>query len=120
MNPQQVIDEARPMLEDILPQIGLYRSGEPIDLIALRDPFSVWAQAQEVSDADFAFVASLVGAFISEYLIDARAASVHLIENKIFVRIPFEGGILREFDPYATAAGLVRNKQSLSEFLAHV
>ena len=60
MNPQQVIDEARPMLKDILSQIGLYRSGEPINLISLRDPFSAWAKAQEVSDADFAFMASLV------------------------------------------------------------
>lgn len=120
MNSQQVINEARPMLEDIFPQIGLYRPGERINLIALRDPFSAWVQAQEVSDADFAFMASLVGAFISEYLIDARAASIHSFENKIFVRIPFEDGIVREFDPYATAAGLVRNRQSLSEFLTHV
>jgi hypothetical protein len=120
MNSQQVIDDARPMLEDILPQIGFYRSGEPLDLIALRDSFSAWAQAQEASDADFAFMASLIGAYISEYLIDARGASMHLLENKIFVRVPFEGGIAREFDPYAAAAGLVRNRQSLSEFLAHV
>jgi len=120
MNPQQVIDDARPMLEDILPQIGLCRTGEPFDPVALRDPFSAWVQAQDVSDADFAFMASLIGAFISEYLIAARAASVQILENRIYVRVPLEDGIVREFDPYASAAGLVRNKASLSEFLANV
>lgn len=107
------------MLEEILPQIGLYRAGEPFDPVALRDPFSAWAQAQDVSDADFAFMVSLIGAFLSEYLVAVRAAAVQILENKIYVCVPFQDGIAREFDPYAAAAGLVRNKTSISEFLGN-
>lgn len=120
MNHQQVIDEARPMLIEVLGQIGLHRVGAPLDLEALRDPFSVWAQAQDVGDADFAFFVSLVGAFISEYLVDMHAAAVYSDGQTIRVRIPFEQGVAREFDPYAAASGLVRSKQSLSNFFDNV
>lgn len=120
MNQQQVIDEARPMLTEILGQIGLLREGATLDFEALLSPFSIWAQTQDVGDADFAFFVSLVGAFISEYLVDRHGASVFSDGQTIRVRIPFEQGITREFDPYATASGLVRSKQSLADFIANV
>jgi hypothetical protein len=120
MNPQQVIDEARPMLEDILSQIGLHRSNEPLNLVALREPFSIWLQSQEVGKDDFAFMVSLVAAYICEYLKDTRGASTQIFENRIFLRLSFEDGIVREFDPYSTASGLVQNKQSLSVFLGSI
>lgn len=117
MNPQQVIDEARLMLEDVLSQIGLHRSSEPLNLVALREPFSVWVQCQDIHQADFSFMASLVGAFICEYLKDAHGASTQICENKIYLRLPFQREIVREFDPYSTAIELVKHKQSLSVFL---
>jgi len=108
------------MLTEVLSQIGLLREGAALDLEVLRESFSMWAQAQDVGDADFAFFVSLVGAFISEYLVDTHAAVVYSEGQTIRIRIPFENGVTREFDPYAAAYGLVRNKQSLSDFIDHV
>ena len=39
-NPQQVIDESKPMLDEFLSVIGLYQMGTPLDLPQLLEPFS--------------------------------------------------------------------------------
>ena len=120
MNPQQVMNEALPMLDDVLGRIGLHQSGTPLDLSALRAPFSSWVQQQPVAQDDFAFLVSLVGAFICEYLIAQCGAQRYLAGNQIRLRLPMQSGAAREFDPYASAVGLVRERKSVGEFLAAV
>lgn len=107
------------MLEDTLGRIGIHRIGATLDLEQVRDSFSSWLSQQAIVETDFAFTAALVGAFISEYLIQ-RGATRHVQGSRVMLRIPFTSGILREFDPYAAAVGIVKAKSSLSAFLLQV
>ena len=120
MDAQQVIEESRPMLNDVLGRIGLHQSGSSLDFAKLREPFSHWLMNQVVAPQDFAFLASLVGAFISEYLISQRKAQRVLDGRRILLRMPIQAGVTSDFDPYASAVGLLRGKTSLDGFLATV
>ena len=120
MSAQQVIEESRPMLDDVLGRIGLHQSGSPLAFAKLREPFSQWLLQQDVAPKNFAFLASLVGAFICEYLIDQRGAERAVVGQRIALRMPVQPGVASEFDPYATAVGLLREKSSLEGFLAKV
>ena len=120
MDAQRVIEESIPMLSDVLGGIGLHQNGTPLDFAKLRDPFSSWLQQQVVAQEDFAFLVSLVAAFVSEYLIHQAGAQRYLAGQQIRLRLPIQSGAAREFDPYATAAGLVRERHSLAKFLATV
>ena len=120
MEAQRVIDQARPMLDDVLGRIGLHQTGAPLDFSALRQPFSTWLQQQSSSQDDFAFLVSLVGAFICEYLVAQSGAQRFVAGSKIRLRLPVQVGVAREFDPYATAVGLVRERASLGDFLTNV
>ena len=120
MNAQQVIEESRPMLDDVLGRIGLHQTGSPLDFARLREPFSHWLQHHDVAPEEFAFLVSVVGAFVSEYLISQRGAERALVGPRIFLRLPVQSGVAREFDPYATAAGLLRGQASLDDFLTAV
>jgi hypothetical protein len=108
------------MLDDVLGRIGLHQSGTPLEYARLREPFSSWLQQQIVPQEDFAFLVSLVAAFISEYLIYQAGAQRYLAGQQIRLRLPVQSGVAREFDPYAAAAGLVRERHSLASFLATV
>jgi hypothetical protein len=114
---QRVIDEARPMLEEFLGDIGLHHAGTPLDLPRLLEPFSRWLDAQEVTEDDRSYLASRLAAFICEYLIDVCAAQRAIADGRILIRVPIQDGILREFDPYAVAVGMATNRNSLKEFL---
>ena len=114
---QQVIEESRPMLTEFLEDIGLHQPGAELDLKANLEPFSTWVDAQEIEERDRAFLAARLAAFISEYLIDVHAADRQVVDGKIFLRLKVADGVLREFDPYKTAAGMVMNKTSLKDFL---
>ncbi|MEW9572687.1 hypothetical protein ABQJ54_13085 [Rhodanobacter sp. Si-c] len=108
------------MLNDVLGRIGLHQSGTPLDFAKLREPFSSWLQLQVVAQGDFAFLVSLVAAFISEYLINQAGAQRYVAGQQIRLRLPIQSGVASEFDPYATAVGLVRERHSLANFLATV
>jgi hypothetical protein len=41
-DPQQVIDESRPMLEEFLSDVGIYQPGQPIADPQLLERFSNW------------------------------------------------------------------------------
>ncbi|MDM5181550.1 hypothetical protein PO883_30700 [Massilia sp. DJPM01] len=120
MDPYKILEEARPMLDAVLTQAGLVAPGEPLDLDALRAPFSQWLQAQTVGREDLGFFVGLVGAFISQYLLDTADASVQVDGERISVRVPFPGGTERQFDPYAAASSLILKKASVADFLARV
>jgi hypothetical protein len=120
MSAERVIEESLPMLDDVLGQIGIHRSGSPLDFVALRPRFSEWLLAQTSAPGDVPFLTSLVGAFICEHLIRVAAANRYIGGNRIMLRVPFASGVEREFDPYATAMGLVQNRSSLDEFLQAV
>ena len=120
MNVHQVAEESLPMLDDVLGRIGIHKSGTALNLASLRRPFSDWAQQQEVTPQDFSFMVSLIGAFISEYLIAHHNAQRHIEDNRISLRLPLCQGIMRSFDPYASAAGLLQERKSLNEFLSAV
>jgi hypothetical protein len=119
VDPQQVIDESRPMLEEFLNDVGIYHPGQPIADEQLRDRFSDWINEQQVREDDFWYLASHVAAFICEYLIDGHSATRFIEGGHILLRLPIDAsqGVYRDFDPYAVAASLVREKRSLKEFL---
>jgi hypothetical protein len=117
MSAQQVIEESRPMLVEILGDIGLHTSGRPPDLVTLLDPFSHWVETQEVRPEDIAFLTGLIGAFICEFLIEHHSGVRVVREGKIFMVLPVQDGVVREFDPYAAAAGLAQSRGSVALFL---
>lgn len=118
-NPQQAISESRPMLEEFLGDIGIHQHGQPIADEQLLNHFSEWLSSQAIPEDDFWYVVSRVAAFICEYLIDGYSAVRFIKGERIFLRLPIESSHSsdREFDPYSTAAGLVREKRSLKHFL---
>lgn len=120
MDLYKVLEEARPMLDTVLTQAGLQAPGEPLDLEALRAPFSQWLQEQQVGREDLGFFVGLVGAFISQYLADTADASVQVDGERISVHVPLAGGMERRFDPYAAASSLILKKASVADFLASV
>jgi hypothetical protein len=119
VDPQQVIDEPRPMLEEFLGDIGIYHPGQPIADVQLRDRFSDWLDAQEIREEDSWYVVARVAAFICEYLIEGRAAMRYIESKHILLRLPIDAprGVYRDFDPYAIAVNLVRERRSLKGFL---
>jgi hypothetical protein len=117
MDLQKVIDDAKPMLEEFLSDVGLYRSDSPLDCAQLLEPFSNWIDAQEVTEGDRYYLASRLAAFICEYLIQVRSGSRVIEGGRIKMRIPLQQGIVREFDPYAVAISLATNRDSLKAFL---
>ncbi len=114
---QQVIEESRPMLTEFLEDVGLHQSGAPLDLKQALEPVSNWVDAQQVEDEDRVYLAARLAAFISEYLIDVHAADRQIVDGKVLLRLKVADGVLREFDPYKTAAGMVMNRTSLKDFL---
>ena len=117
MNLQQVIDESRPMLEEFLTMIGLHKGGSPLNLEILLDPFSRWVDSQEVPEDKQFYLASRLGAFICEYLIDHCSGQRVIEDARIIMRIPNHDGTFRDFDPYSVAIGMAKEKSSLKEFI---
>lgn len=118
-DPQQVVDDSRLMVEEFLGHVGIYRPGQPIANVQLRDRFSDWIDAQEIREEDLWYLVSRVGAFICEYLIDGHSATRFIEGRHILLRLPIDAsqGVYRDFDPYGVAVGLVRERRSLKEFL---
>jgi hypothetical protein len=119
IDPAEVMNESRPMLEHFLTDVGIYRSGQPIADRVLLERFSDWLDAQEVEDNDFWYVVARVGAFICEYLIEGYSAQRMTDGKHILLRLPIDpsSGLHREFDPYAVAVSLLRKRQPLKDFL---
>jgi hypothetical protein len=114
---QRVVDEARPMLEEFLCDIGLHRADTPLNLTQLLEPFSSWVDAQDVTEEDRFYLAARLAAFICEYLVEVRSAERVIEGGRILLRVPIQEGVLREFDPYAVAIGMTTNRDSLKEYL---
>ena len=117
MSAQQVIDESRPMLADVLRDIGLHTPDQPLDLRALLDPFSHWVETQDVRQEDTAFLAGLIGAFICEFLVEYHSARPIVRGDRISLQMPIQDGIWREFEPYEVAVGLAQSRGSVALFL---
>ncbi|WP_087026408.1 hypothetical protein [Thaumasiovibrio subtropicus] len=121
MSASRALEEARPMLEDLLPQIGIIPNGAPLDTSSCISFFSKWVGEQQVGQEDMAFFQGLIGAFITIYLIDNKDAKAYVKDNRICVAIPFQQGIMREFEPYAVAHGIAKgNEGDLESFLTSV
>lgn len=107
------------MLAEFLDEIGIYRPGQPIADVQLRDRFSDWLDAQQIGEDDVWYVVARVAAFICEYLIEGHSAVRYIVEKRILLRLPVDASqdVYRDFDPYAVAASLVRERRSLKEFL---
>lgn len=117
MSAQKVIAESRPMLTDILRDIGLHTSDQSLDLQALLDRFSHWVETQDVRQEDIPFLAGLIGAFICEFLLEHHSARRIVRGGKIFLQMPIQDGIQREFEPYEVALGLAQSRGSVALFL---
>lgn len=120
MNPQAVIDESRPMLTEFLCDVGLHRHGNDLDLAQVRDSFSAWIDQQTVTDDDRFYLASRIGAFICEYLIDCHDAERTIVANRIVMRLHIEDTVAREFEPYPIAIAIADKNQTLAQFLAGI
>lgn len=105
MNPQIVIDEARPMLEELLPKIGIDQVGSLLDLKSSLESFSTWISEQDIALDDIAFTASLIGAYIVEYLREYKRAIVTIDGDivKLVLTIDESQGIYKDFEPYKIA-----------------
>jgi hypothetical protein len=116
---QQIIDESRPMLEEFLVDAGIYRRGDPIADPQLLERFSNWLSRQHVPDDAFFWLAARVNAFIQEYMIEGHSAFRRIDGNQILLVQPIDAahGVYREFDTIPVAAGIVRDRSSLKEFL---
>lgn len=120
MDAQQLLDDALPMLDDVLGRIGIHKSGTSPDFQALAPRFCGWLESQEISPRDTGFLVMIVGAFITEYLVQQRGATRLVTMQRPAVRVEFHPGVAREFDPYAAAAGLVQGNRDLRGFLSLV
>ncbi|PSL15904.1 hypothetical protein CLV44_103188 [Marinobacterium halophilum] len=121
MSASRALEEARPILEDLLPQIGIIPSGVPLDTSTCISSFSKWVSGQQVGQEDIAFFVGLIGAFIVVYLVDHKDAKAYVKENRICVAIPFQQGIMRELEPYAVAHGIASGSDGdLESFLKNV
>ena len=120
MNPQTVIDESRPMLREFLCDIGLRRETDSLELSRLLGPFSTWIEFQTVQDKDRFYLASRIGAFICEYMIDTGHALRTIVDNRIVLRMRFAHQVVREFDPYPVALGIADKITTLQQFLDEV
>jgi hypothetical protein len=118
-DPQKVIDESRPMLEEFLTDLGMYQPGQSLAEPALLFDFSCWIDAQNIRKEDFWYLVVRVASFISEYLIAGHGGVQYIEGNRIMVRLPVDAprGVWRAFDPYEVAVGLVRERRSLKGFL---
>jgi len=117
MNPQTVIDESRPMLTEFLYDIGLCREIDSLQLSRLLSPFSTWIEFQTVQEEDRFYLATRIGAFICEYLIDSGLASRAIVDNRIVLRMTIADQVVREFDPYPVAIEIADKKTTLQHFL---
>ena len=117
MNPQTVIDESRPMLTEFLQDVGLHREGDDLDLAAMLEPFSRWVAEQTVEEEDRFYLASRLGAFICEVLIDNHSAERQIEGKHILIRISNADSFVRCFDPYAVALGIADGQGTLADFL---
>lgn len=120
MDSQKLLDDALPMLDEVLGQIGIHQSGTPLDFQVIEPLFSRWLVQQQILPQDMGFIVMIVGAFITEYLVQRRGAIRLVVVERPAVRIPFQQGVAREFDPYAAAAGLVQGNRDLPTFLSSV
>jgi hypothetical protein len=117
MNPLTVIDESRPMLREFLCDIGFCRETDTLELSQLLGPFSDWIECQTVQDEDRFYLASRIGAFICEYMLDAGLAERLIVDNRIVIRLPITTKVQREFDPYPVALGIADKQTNLQQFI---
>jgi hypothetical protein len=117
MNPQAVIDESRPMLREFLCDIGLIRETESLELSRILGAFSTWIEYQTVQDEDRFYLASRIGAFICEYMIDAGLAERLIVDNRIVLRLPITAKVQREFDPYPVALAIADKQATLQQVI---
>lgn len=120
MNPQTVIDESRPMLTEFLCDVGLHRDGDELDLARVRDPLSAWIEQQTITDDDRFYLASRLGAFICEYLIDCHDADRAIVAGRIVMRMRVKDSVAREFEPYPIAIAIADKEMTLTQFLAEL
>lgn len=112
MNPENIINETRPMLEELLPQIGISQVDTPVNLESSLASFSHWISEQEISPEDMSFTASLIGAYIIEYLKEYKRGRVTVDGGvvKIVLAIDESLGVYKDFDPYKIAYAIASGK----------
>lgn len=106
------------MLTEFLQDIGLHRGGSDLDLAAHLEPFSKWVAEQTVEEDDRFYLASRIGAFICEFLVDHHAAERRIEGKQILIRMPVAESVARDFDPYSVALGITDGNGTLADFLS--
>ena len=105
------------MLREFLCDIGLICETESLELSRILGPFSTWVEHQTVQDEDRFYLASRIGAFICEYMIDAGLAERLIVDNRIVLRLPITAKIQREYDPYPIALAIADKQATLQQFI---
>lgn len=118
MSAERVIEDEVPMLTNVLAQIGIHDAGRPLDMAALVGPFATWLGQQQVRAEDRGFVGSLVGAFVSQYLVRERAAVRRVDGRVIFLDVPVEHGVARVIEPYRFGWDLAGGQGDVARALA--
>jgi len=118
MDAQQLLTEAKPMLDDVLGRIGLHETGEPLELEAIAPSFDSWLKTQEISPADFGFMVMVVGGSIVEYLTQHHKARPMVVDGRPAIQLTISPSVVRQFDPYSAAAGLIKGNRDLLGFLS--
>jgi hypothetical protein len=122
MDLHKVIEESRPMLEEFLSVVGIYREGDQIADSRLLGRFSDWLTTVEVGEDDVWFLVARIAVFICEYAIDLNGATRHIEGKRILLRLAVDKsqGVYRDFDPYEAAVGIVRERKSLKDFVSAI
>ena len=108
------------MLTEFLSDLGMHDKDSPLNLASLLVPFSDWIVNQEIGLDDRPYLASRIGAFICEFLIDLYSAERRIVDDRIYIQMQFSESILREFDPYAVAMSIAASESTLVDFLAAI
>jgi hypothetical protein len=119
VDPEIVIAESRPMLEEFLADVGIYNGEESLGDPRLLERFSDWISRQVIPEEGVIYLTVRVAAFICEYVIERQAGERIVEGGRILLRLPVDEGrqVFRQFDPFPVALGVVRERRSLKEFV---
>ena len=108
------------MLTEFLAEAGFHDQAGPINYSSVLPVFSVWIKQQDVSQDDRFYLASRVGAFICQYLIDTSNARWHIKGEQLLICVPIEDGVERELNPYPLALCVVDKQLTLQDVIQSI
>ncbi|MCC3836326.1 hypothetical protein [Vibrio parahaemolyticus] len=106
---QKAIDEMLPMITEFLTLLGLATDGK-VDFSTTLNPFSEWVSAQEISQEDFGYIVSRLGAFYCQYYVQKHDAKIKEINVKVAIELTLGKEENQTINPYDFAI-MIANKE---------